>query len=353
VAKLNIQQRERVVWTSLYTVLVIFWAFFFFTKYSLQDYIHFFQVPLTMVFGSFLGGFTCEGGGAVAFPVFTKVLHVPPPVCRDFSFAIQSIGMTFASITMLLRKIPIEKRVIVFAVIGGIIGILLGTLFIVPYVTSAQAKLIFTLVVTSFGISLFLKNFVFKMTGKREILHFKKRDAFILIASGIIGGIFSSIIGTGVHFIIFSIVTLLYRLDEKIATPTSIMIMACDSVFGFFLRGAVLHQISGDSMLYWALCIPVAALTAPLGTIMCSKVSRLFIVKFLLFLIGVEFVSSLFIFQLDFATVSLSVIVIIVSFGIYGYLIQLSKKFVDGRIDFQKTVDEKGFQLKPNEGDTL
>ena len=45
------------------------------------------QATLTMIFGSFVAGSTPQGGGAVAFPVFTKVLEVPPPVARSFSLS--------------------------------------------------------------------------------------------------------------------------------------------------------------------------------------------------------------------------------------------------------------------------
>src|ERR1700739_93853 len=43
------------------------------------------HVALTMVFGSLVGGGTSEGGGAVAFPVFTKLLHIAAPIARSFS----------------------------------------------------------------------------------------------------------------------------------------------------------------------------------------------------------------------------------------------------------------------------
>ncbi len=36
------------------------------------------EISLTMVFGSLIAGATSEGGGAVAFPVFTKLLHIFP-----------------------------------------------------------------------------------------------------------------------------------------------------------------------------------------------------------------------------------------------------------------------------------
>ena len=35
---------------------------------------------------------TSEGGGAVAFPVMTLALGIPPAVARDFSLMIQSCG---------------------------------------------------------------------------------------------------------------------------------------------------------------------------------------------------------------------------------------------------------------------
>lgn len=38
---------------------------------------------------------TTEGGGAVAFPVMTLALNISPVVARDFSFMIQSCGISF------------------------------------------------------------------------------------------------------------------------------------------------------------------------------------------------------------------------------------------------------------------
>ncbi|MCK5889994.1 MAG: sulfite exporter TauE/SafE family protein, partial [Methylococcales bacterium] len=57
-------------------------------------------ITLTMVFGSFIAGATSEGGGAIAFPVFTKVLAMPPFDAKVFSLAIQSIGMMAATVTI-------------------------------------------------------------------------------------------------------------------------------------------------------------------------------------------------------------------------------------------------------------
>ena len=59
------------------------------------------KIALTMVFGSLVGGGTSEGGGAIAFPIFTKLLHIGPYDARNFSLAIQSVGMGAASLSIL------------------------------------------------------------------------------------------------------------------------------------------------------------------------------------------------------------------------------------------------------------
>jgi len=50
-------------------------------------------MPLTMVVGSIIAGMTSEGGGAVAFPVNSLLLHIETEVARDFSLMVQSCGL--------------------------------------------------------------------------------------------------------------------------------------------------------------------------------------------------------------------------------------------------------------------
>ena len=51
-----------------------------------------YPMTITMIFGSAIGGATSEGGGAVAFPVMTLALKIPPSIARDFSLMVQSCG---------------------------------------------------------------------------------------------------------------------------------------------------------------------------------------------------------------------------------------------------------------------
>lgn len=321
---------ERKVSLTLYAILLLLWGIFSLKNITFDILQKNILVPVTMIFGSFLGGFTCEGGGAIAFPVFTKVLNIEPSVVRDFSFAIQSIGMTFGSITILLKKIRIEMNVAVHAVLGGVVGIVFSTFVIVPIISSQVVKLTFTVVLCSFGISLFLKNFVFKSREYSYIQKFSNKDRIILIFVGFIGGVFSALMGTGIHFLTFSFITLYYKIDEKVATPTSIIIMASDSIFGFVFRIFVINDFSSQALILWQLCIPVVALFAPLGAIACSKVSRIFIVKSLLFLISCEVISTLVVLKVSNEIWATAAVILVTTLIFYLNLIRMSNLRLGG-----------------------
>src|ERR1700761_5114840 len=102
------------------------------------------RVAVTMVFGSLVGGGTSEGGGAVAFPVFTKVLHIAAPKARLFTYAIQSVGMSAASLTILYLRVPIERRLLLLAAPAGTIGVILSATEIAPSVNSSVVRVFFT-----------------------------------------------------------------------------------------------------------------------------------------------------------------------------------------------------------------
>src|SRR5246127_3475727 len=99
------------------------------------------HVALTMVFGSLVGGGTSEGGGAIAFPVFTKLLHIAAPIARNFSLAIQTVGMGAASLSILYLRIPIERRALLYAGLPGVIGVALGAYYLAPVLPPALARL--------------------------------------------------------------------------------------------------------------------------------------------------------------------------------------------------------------------
>lgn len=115
----------------------------------LQSY---WPITLTMLFGSMVAGGTSMGGGALAFPVLTKLLEVPPHEAKVFALAIQSVGMTAATFTIIAMKTDMDWRLIRWASSGGLIGIAVGTLFLEPWLSPDLIRLSFTMMTSSFGL---------------------------------------------------------------------------------------------------------------------------------------------------------------------------------------------------------
>ena len=250
------------------------------------------KVALTMVFGAMVGGGTSEGGGAVAFPVFTKMLHIAPYDARNFSLAIQSVGMGAASLSILWLRIPVERRALFYAGLPGIAGVIFGSCYVAPFVPPVIVRTSFTVLVTALGLALLLVNRDRGVGRNSRLTSLGGKERIILIAAGFLGGIVSALVGTGENSVAFMVMVLLFRINEKIATPTTVILMTMVTIPGFLLHLFWLNDISPAVMGYWLAAIPVVAVFAPLGALICVHMSRRGVVNVLLFLIALEFVST-------------------------------------------------------------
>lgn len=261
------------------------------------------QISLTMVFGSLIAGATSEGGGAVAFPVFTKLLHIAPADAKVFSLAIQSIGMTAASLTILALRCKVDWFAIRWASLAGIPGIIISATFIAPMLPPPVIKISFTALVTSFAITLFLLNRGLKHRHEKT----PTRETYarnMLLVAGFFGGMMSGLVGNGIDIITFSLLVLFFRVNEKVATPTSVILMAINSCVGFALHGFVIGGFSELVQSYWLAAVPVVVVGAPLGAYICSKMARETVAWALIFLICVEFITSVIIIPMTLPVIS-------------------------------------------------
>ncbi|MCP4654092.1 MAG: sulfite exporter TauE/SafE family protein [bacterium] len=289
---------QSVFYYSPAAVVVGIWAIFMLAADRFFIFAHYWPLSLTMVFGSFIAGATSEGGAAVAFPIFTKLFHVPPDMARTFGLAIQTVGMGVAAVTIVKQKIPISRRALLYSSLGGVLGITAGTFVISPILPGAYSKIAFTLLATGFGVALLLDN---RSSGRRlERLPGHGRRVFlVLAAAGMVGGVFTSIVGAGIDIVTFSILVMRYNLSEKVATPTSVILMAVNSAIGFLFHVAFTGGFNQLVMDYWLCCVPVVIFGAPLGAVVCARVTRRTVVRFLLALIGIELVSTLILVHFD------------------------------------------------------
>ena len=230
-------------------------------------------IALAMALGSYAAGATPLGGGTVGFPVLVLLFGEAPTLGRDFSFAIQSVGMTSASIFILCRKQPIELPMLRWAMLGSLIGTPLGILFIAPVVSGLFIKVLFAVVWCSFGVlHLYRLREITHHEGLAPGAHRFDRNAGFLVGL-LAGSMVASITGVGIDMVLYAVLVLLCQADLKIAIPTSVIIMAFTSLVGVTTK-ALLGTIEPGVYANWLAAAPVVILGAPLGAFIVHKIGR-------------------------------------------------------------------------------
>ena len=194
-------------------------------------------MSVTMAFGSFIAGSTSQGGGAVAFPVMTLGFDIDPKGARDFSMMIQSVGMTSASVAILWRRIAIEKTALVVAGIAGAGGVIIGLEFVQQWFSPNPTKVFFVSLWLAFGFALWRINRITGKIRRRHLSDTSPKAILFLAVSGFLGGMISGLLGSGLDILVFAMLVLGFRLCETVATPTSVILMAANSLVGFAWRG--------------------------------------------------------------------------------------------------------------------
>jgi uncharacterized protein len=267
---------------SVYIVLIGLYGLesFFYTIYK-----HY-QITLTMALGSFVAGGTALGGGAVAFPVMTKVLFIDVQTAKTFSLAVQSFGMSAAALTIVSRNIPYYKAIVLMALPMATLGVVMSLLLLAPITPRLFTKAIFSCFLLCFAITLLVRRYrkVHHVHSCSEISPSTVR--FSLVA--FIGGLASGLVGSGADIAIFALLVLAYSVNIKKATATAVIIMAFTSVIGSLVNWFVLGAFTPILKEYLLAAIPIVIIGAPFGAYVCAKVSEQVMIYLLLVLILLE-----------------------------------------------------------------
>lgn len=129
------------------------------------------------------------------------------------------------------------------------------------------------------------------------IPNFGRSDIARLVILGLIGGVISSIFGTGINIFSFCFMTIYYRINEKVAIPSSVIIMTIETIFGFFIHTSVIKDFQKQAFEMWLICIPFVAVFAPLGSYVISKVSRKAAANFLSIILVVQFIGAMYVLK--------------------------------------------------------
>jgi uncharacterized membrane protein YfcA len=254
---------------------------------------------LTMVFGSFVAGSTPQGGGAVAFPVFTKVLGVAAVDAKTFSLCVQAVGMGSASVIIAMTRRPVDRGALRLTVPSAIAGFGIGSLlFSVVTPAAAQVKVIFTLVVVAAGVSTLLSRRA-RVVQQRTAAPLESRSMqACLVAVAMCGGVASALFGSGADIAVYLMLTIVLGVRPSIGVATSVVTMAAVSVVGFLTAlatGAIsVTQPLGGTDLFgmWLAAVPVVVVGAPVGSWFASRVSPAALARFIGALAAAELVST-------------------------------------------------------------
>jgi len=242
---------------------------------------------LMMAFGASVAGYTPEGGGAVAYPVLSLYFKITPSIARDFSLAIQSIGMVSASVYILFGKdrdwsfykyIPLYAafNFIGFVVVSALTANLAFTTFQMVFVCLAFAFILSFWATRRFGTE---DNFA-PDTLKKLI---------ITAVFCFIGGGAAAMFGTGSDMLIYILLSVYYGVKEKEGTDLSIIVMAIMSVLGIGYRSLILQDVDASVYNMWLAAVPVVAIFAPFGNMLLKVFRKETMLAFVLVLNGFNF----------------------------------------------------------------
>jgi uncharacterized membrane protein YfcA len=216
-----------------------------------------------------VAGFTPEGGGAVAFPVLSVFLKVDRVLARDFAMMIQSIGMTSASIFILSHKntrIKDYKPLLIFvplSALGTWVGFA-GLQKIPVYIIQA----LFLSLSATFVVAYYLSDH----RGTAEEVEIKSGlDYFYLGVILIVGGMISSLFGTGGDVVLYLLLITHFNMTAKKATRISIILQAAISILGYSYRAFIDHGLTTYQYKTWLCAFPVVLFMAPFGVYVLAK----------------------------------------------------------------------------------
>lgn len=267
-------------WLTWVAVIYAVWAVLLFGGPGLDHYIENWPIALVMVLGSAVAGFTPEGGGAIAYPILSIWFNLPGSVARDFSLAIQAIGMTSASIYILssqrrswsfYRHVPLF---VLFNVLGLIVGMASYNMISFALLQMTFVSLALAFIAALWSVRRFGDQTDFDLNSSFRCV--------VVCAMCFLGGFASSMFGTGADMLLYVCLSCWFAMKEKEATDLSILVMAAVSIVAILIRALLVGGI--DPVVYemWLAAVPVVLLGAPLGNWLLQKMRKESMLLFLL-----------------------------------------------------------------------
>lgn len=274
----NISWYRTIYSLFLAVVFIIFLLLIF--RFEVDIGKHFAILP-TMLLGSFVAGSTPMGGGSVAYPILVHYLEFGSADARTFSLLIQSVGMTSASLFIILyKREELPWGFIGRTALAGLTGFVLSTFLIYELVSPTLLKVIYIPFFLSFLIILLKIQFGNNRKPVYTSPDHPDKSIIPALIAGFCGGILSGFIGNGIDFMIFTVLVLYFGYPIKKGTFISIILMTIISLFNSMLLLWDTGAVSDRVLASWFLAANLVLFGAPLGNFVMRLVSDRWVTVF-------------------------------------------------------------------------
>ena len=113
--------------------------------------------------------------------------------------------------------------------------------------------------------------------------------------------------------LVFMVMMMACHLEGKKAIPTSVTIMATVSMAGFLGLLVMPTREIGVVWEYWAVCVPIVAVGAPLGAYVISRVRPRWVMMAVMALIAIEVCSTFMVVPMTSARLGFVVVTLVVA----------------------------------------
>ena len=207
------------------------------------------------------------GGSALSIPIITYLFEIPASLAITYGLFVVGITSLFGSIKYLKLGLINFKKSFYFILFS-----LLSIYFVRVYLLNKIPSELFfygksltkdSILICIFAFIIMLS--AFSMIKNTQFNNYpKKYENVALSVMGSVVGIITGLVGAGGGFLIVPTLTIFSRLNFKEAIGTSLILITCNSLFGFG-TDIFLNKISIEYN--FLIVISVSSETAPAGTV--------------------------------------------------------------------------------------
>jgi uncharacterized protein len=253
-------------------------------------------VVTSMVFCSTISA--CVGGSAsyLGYVWLVFVAKIDMTSGKDTWLLIQAFSLVSSTFSLTVARARLDHQTLLYGATGGFVGVIIGfeTTFLNSLYSTVYCGVICLALsygtmlhhITGTGNVVFYETWGWPELACRETRLGVNWNVFLVVAVGIVGGISTAFFGLGVEMFLYTLMVTQFRISEKVAAPTTIIVGSITTVFALVYRSIsavagsttattpAAYLFSGGSVGLALQAAPWVMAAAPVAALSASYLSR-------------------------------------------------------------------------------